>query len=588
VNSAVPHEDKARRLAAIIDTYGLDSFKAQLNAPAEQLQIRIGFVGEFSSGKSTLLNAILGEALLPSRSTPTTANIIEIEADAALQIPEYLSVDETGSPRCISASEFADLACGQNQETLRLRLPPRGMLQPGIQLIDSPGINALVAGHADITLAQLSLLDGLVVCLHCEMGTVPANVLRFLESEAIQRVAHKLLFVLTAADQKAPGSVARVSESMADALKHVVSPSKTRPHVITTRALNVLAGDPEGIALFVHAFDTSFVARASLLRQERRALQLGQLADLIRTSLRAYQQSLAYTDEEFEKQLSDGKTQLGKLRQEKADQKRRLEEWYQTFRQKLQGVGERFASVLARSEADQVDTVFAQLEAALSDVAQQELNRYAPQAHIESRSLPPELKASLASALQAHAKYVEAGVTIATMAAVSVATAGAGAGAVAAAEAGTATAAAQSTSAAAVKAGATHIAKATAKKAGTVAAETVLGQLFKSTVSNLATTVKAINPFEIVGTAIRNVWNGSEAKAALPQLTARLADAYHTDMIRHLDDAVFRPLEDELLAVEAGMIEARKARSESIDAFAHKRDLIARDLSVLNELAASA
>lgn len=588
MNSLFSNEDKARRLAEIIETYGLDSFRAQLNAPAEQLQLRIGFVGEFSSGKSTLLNAVLGEELLPSRSTPTTANIIEIEADAALRDPEYLSVDESGSSHCINASEFAALACGQSHETLRLRLSPRGLLQPGIQLIDSPGINALVAGHAEITLAQLSLLDGLVVCLHCEMGTVPANVLRFLESEAIQRAAHKLLFVLTATDQKAPAGVIRVSQSIADALTRVMPTSNGRPNVVETRALNVLAGDPEGIADFAHAFDASFVARASLLRQERRTSQLGQSARLIRTALQAYQQSLAYTDEEFEKRLSEGKVQLGKLRQEKVDQRRRLEEWYQTFRHDLQRVGERFTSILARSEAAEIDTVFAQLEAALGEVAQLGMNRYAPDAQIENRSLPPELKASLASALQAHAKYVEGGVTVATMIAVSVATAGAGAGAVAAAEAGTATAAAQSTSAAAVKAGATQIAKTTATKAGTAAAETLLGQIFKSTVSHLATTVKAINPLELVGTAVRNAWNGSEAKGALPQLTARMADAYHADMVRHLDDTVFRPLEDELLAVETGMTEARKGRSESLSAFARKRDLIARDLDVLDDLAAGA
>lgn len=585
MNSAVANEDMARRLAAIVNTYGLESFRAQFDAPTEQLQVRIGFVGEFSSGKSTLLNAILGEKLLPSRSTPTTANIIEIEAEAALQAPEYLSADGSGSFRCISASNFADLACGQNQETLRLRLPPRGLLQPGIQLIDSPGINALVAGHAEITLAQLSLLDGLVVCLHCEMGTVPANVLRFLESEQIQCIAHKLLFVLTAADQKAPASVVRVSESMNDALGRVMPSSNSRHDVIATRALQVLEGDPEGIAAFVRAFNASFVARADLLRQERRAIQLRHLAGLVRTALRSYQQSMAYTNEEFEQRLESGKEQLGKLRQEKDSQQRKLEDWYQHLRHELQNAGERFGPVLARSEADQIETVFAQLEAALSAVAERELNRYAPQANIQSKGLPQELKASLMSALQAHAKYVEAGVTVATMIAVSAATAGAGAGAAAAGEAGAATAAAQSASAAAAKSGAKEVGKAAARKAGETAAGTVLGQVFKSAMSHVATTIKAINPLELVGGAIRNVWNGSEARAILPQLTARLADAYRADMLRHLNDTVFAPLEDELRAVEAGMNQARRARSENLSAFASKRDRIAIDLRTLDDLA---
>jgi hypothetical protein len=588
VDIAALNADKTRRLSDVINTYNFGTFRPQLETPTAALQTRIGFVGEFSSGKSTLISAILGEAILPSRSAPTTANIIQIEADSDLQAAEYLSDDAGHGAQGISAAEFAALACGESQGTLRLRLPPRGILQPGIQLIDSPGINALVSGHAEITLAQLTLLDGLVVCLHCEMGTVPANVLHFLGREEIQQVAHKLLFVLTAADQKAPGSVVRVAESMAEALMRVLPKSAARPNIVVTRALDALNGDSEGIADFVRAFNTSFVARAGLLREERRASQLKHCAALIRTALRSYQQSLVYTDDEFQQKLIEGQAQLSRLRQEKSDQERRLEEWYKAFRLELQRVGERFAAVLARAQTDQVETVFAQLQAALEDVALTQIQRYAPDADIQGKPLPGELKTSLASALQAHAKYVEHGVTAATMIAVTVATAGVGAGAAAAAEAGTATAAAQTTSATALKVAAKEATKVTVKKAGQAAAESIAGQLFKSTMAQLATTIKAINPFEMVGDVVRNIWNGSETKAALPQLTARLADAYYADMVRHLDTTCFRPLQDELVAAETGMLEARKARGAGLDAFARQRDQITRDLRALDEMAAGA
>lgn len=580
MDATASNADRTSRLSAIISAYGLDSFKSQLDAQPESFQARIGFVGEFSSGKSTLINAVLGEALLPSRSTPTTANLIQIEADAGVRTAEYFSTNSNSDVQGISAAQFASLACDGGRGTLHLRLPPRGLLQPGIQLIDSPGINALVSGHAEITLTQLSLLDGLVVCLHCEMGTVPANVLDFLGRKEIRAIAHKLLFVLTAADQKAPGSVSRVADSIADALLRALPDFAAGPNIVTTRALDALNGETDGLADFVTAFNACFVARACLLREERRSAQLKYSAKLIGTALRTYQKSLSYTDANFQQKLDEGQSQLASLRQEKANQARQLEEWFQSLRNEMQGVAERFASILAHADTDLLEPVFGQLQAALDDVALTHIQRYSPDSNIQGKTLSPALKTALASALQAHAKYIEHGVTAATMIAVTVATAGAGASAVTAEAAGTATAAAQSTAATAAK----ETAKAVVKKAGEEAAQSFFNQVL----SHLAKTMKAINPLEMVGDVARNIWNGSEAKTMLPQLSSRLAEAYHADVLRHLDATCFRPIEEELAAVALGMIEARKARSASLDNFALQRDQIGRDLLVLDEMAAEA
>jgi predicted GTPase len=44
----------------------------------EYEQLRVLVMGKFSSGKSTFLNGLLGEVLLPAKATPTTAVIGEI------------------------------------------------------------------------------------------------------------------------------------------------------------------------------------------------------------------------------------------------------------------------------------------------------------------------------------------------------------------------------------------------------------------------------------------------------------------------------------------------------------------------------
>lgn len=574
---AASNDDMAHRLSTIANAYGFDSLKAQLDASNKLRQARIGFIGEFSSGKSTLINAVLGESLLPSRSTPTTANVIQIEAVPGLERAEYFCSEGANVEREITADEFAELACGSTRCMLRLRLPPRGLLQPGIQLIDSPGMNALVSGHADITVAQLSKLDGLVVCLHCELGTVPANVVRFLEREEIRSIAHRIVFVLTAADQKAPAAAARVAANMTNEL---ISLTPECPVIVTTRAMQALKGDAEGIADFTRAFESSFIARAETLRQERRATALSHGADLIRTALRAHQESMAYSDDEIGQKLADGQDQLDKLRQLKASHERQLADWYHGFRQELQRAGERFAPVIGRAAPEKIDDVLEQLRTVLEDTARTQIRRYAPDADIPARALPADITASLTSALQAHARYVEHGVNAATMVAVAVVTAGAGTATTAAAEVATATAAAQSTTAVATK----QVAKVAVRKVVEAGAESVLKTVLKNAIAELGKTVKAVNPIEVVGEVARDFWNGSEAAAMLPLITARLAEEYYADLLRHLNDTCFRPLEERLQAVEQGVLEARNARTAGIEDFASRRERVARDVRELDRI----
>lgn len=44
-------------------------------------EVTIGFTGHFSAGKSSMINALLGETILPSSPIPTSANIVEIRRE---------------------------------------------------------------------------------------------------------------------------------------------------------------------------------------------------------------------------------------------------------------------------------------------------------------------------------------------------------------------------------------------------------------------------------------------------------------------------------------------------------------------------
>ncbi|WP_329519470.1 dynamin family protein [Spirillospora sp. NBC_01491] len=129
---------------------------------------RIMVFGDFSSGKSTLINAMLGKELLPTKENPTTAFTTMLRwGDTP---GAELFREQNGHPETVSVDEFTrqvelDLYDGQNDA----RSPylygvvywPFPLLASSVELIDSAGTNESVAREA-ITLDFLPKVDAIV------------------------------------------------------------------------------------------------------------------------------------------------------------------------------------------------------------------------------------------------------------------------------------------------------------------------------------------------------------------------------------------------------------------------------------------
>lgn len=159
--------DRAQELATIAGKLGLPQLGEHILADTDRrlgrAQLRVLVLGEIKQGKSTLINALLGEALLPSGVTPTTGAIVQIVHDE--QLGRFL-VAPDGQRSALEPEAFAHLARGKQDFVGSLLLTtPSPHLPPGVELIDTPGINDLARFRSLISRGELPRGDAIILVL---------------------------------------------------------------------------------------------------------------------------------------------------------------------------------------------------------------------------------------------------------------------------------------------------------------------------------------------------------------------------------------------------------------------------------------
>ena len=156
-------------LGEIIERQGLTEFRptiAMLLDRAEDTALEIALFGRVSTGKSSLLNHVIGAALLPVGVTPITAVPTRIgygQKPLVRLWQEGLGVSGHGVDE-LPAFVDERLNPGNRKRVGRiLVLYPAERLREGILFVDTPGVGSLAAGGAAETLAYLPRCDAGIV-----------------------------------------------------------------------------------------------------------------------------------------------------------------------------------------------------------------------------------------------------------------------------------------------------------------------------------------------------------------------------------------------------------------------------------------
>ncbi|WP_288767979.1 dynamin family protein [uncultured Prevotella sp.] len=136
----------------------------QMSKDVEHGRFSIVVVGQFSAGKSTFLNALMGEKYLPSFQTETTATINFLKSIDDNEGKSQLVVKYKDGHEVVSEDVSKDniekyvSVKGDNVATtieyVTLYLDSK-FLKGGVTLVDCPGLGGVLENHAEITRNQI-------------------------------------------------------------------------------------------------------------------------------------------------------------------------------------------------------------------------------------------------------------------------------------------------------------------------------------------------------------------------------------------------------------------------------------------------
>ena len=182
---------------SILNKYSWDSkIKQKLSNQLSRIKskkndehLNISIVGEFSSGKSTFINALIKEDLLVSsilQGTTVVNTVIEYNPSWCLRIKYYKKPQEFIIFKSLSELRERLSVVSTNPDTAKqIQLVRAGLpvdvLKSGIRIIDTPGTNSINDSHEATTKRALQELSDMSVVLTDATKILPKTLIDFME-----------------------------------------------------------------------------------------------------------------------------------------------------------------------------------------------------------------------------------------------------------------------------------------------------------------------------------------------------------------------------------------------------------------------
>jgi len=192
-----------QELLAIVQSYSLDKdgeFSADITALRQRClskELTLVVLGEFSSGKSTFINSLLGNNLLAASAVPTTAVCTYIRYGEHQKCEALLQTGETVSILPEAIREFSAEGSRAFEVANLCVTAPLELLHNGLIVVDTPGVNVDIDGHVALTEAAIRKANA---CIYIMDGRQPGKKTTIDFLARIREIIPICFFVLNRAD----------------------------------------------------------------------------------------------------------------------------------------------------------------------------------------------------------------------------------------------------------------------------------------------------------------------------------------------------------------------------------------------------
>ncbi|WQX21398.1 dynamin-like GTPase family protein [Helicobacter pylori] len=182
-----------------------------LLASVQKQQLVIPVVGNFSAGKSTLLNRFLEKSVLPIGITPETSLATELHYSANERIEAFSNNDEKAESFELNeqsfevikenAAKYSYLKVYLNNEALKNSAP--------LVFVDMPGFDSPISSHTHAILEYLERGVHFVILTSVEEGNLTKRMVRELKN--LLEFDKGLSFILSKTNLRTPSQVGEIS-----------------------------------------------------------------------------------------------------------------------------------------------------------------------------------------------------------------------------------------------------------------------------------------------------------------------------------------------------------------------------------------
>lgn len=196
-----------------------------LAAKLENQKVTISVIGQFKRGKSTLVNAILGDTILPVGIVPVTAAVTEIRygeksADVLFNNGVVKPVDFEDLHTYINEQENPNNVLGVNSVTM---YTPSEFLKDGITFVDTPGVGSVHQNNTDAAYAFVKESDAVIFLLSVDS---PINQIEIDFLKNAKEYASKFYFVVNKTDMISSEDLGIYVQYCQDLLKNIMEVDK--------------------------------------------------------------------------------------------------------------------------------------------------------------------------------------------------------------------------------------------------------------------------------------------------------------------------------------------------------------------------